>query len=54
MEDNAPIPNLSLATVASLTPPDVEVSFRDDLINPIDLNGDLNSVDLVGKKRFIL
>jgi radical SAM superfamily enzyme YgiQ (UPF0313 family) len=48
VEDNAPIPNLSLATVAALTPPGVEVSFRDDLINPIDLNGNLNSVDLVG------
>jgi radical SAM superfamily enzyme YgiQ (UPF0313 family) len=48
VEDNAPIPNLSLATVAALTPPEVEVSFRDDLINPIDLNGDLKSADLVG------
>jgi len=47
-EDNAPIPNLSLATVAALTPPEVEVSFSDDLINPIDLNGDLKEVDLVG------
>jgi radical SAM superfamily enzyme YgiQ (UPF0313 family) len=48
VEDNAPIPNLSLATVAALTPPDVEVSFRDDLINPIDLNGDPKEVELVG------
>jgi radical SAM superfamily enzyme YgiQ (UPF0313 family) len=48
VEDNAPIPNLSLATVAALTPPEVEVSFRDDLINPIDLNGDMKEVDLVG------
>jgi radical SAM superfamily enzyme YgiQ (UPF0313 family) len=48
VEDNAPIPNLSLATVAALTPPDIEVSFSDDLINPIDLDGDLKEVDLVG------
>ena len=48
VEDNAPIPNLSLATVAALTPPDIEVSFSDDLINPIDLDGDLKAVDLVG------
>jgi radical SAM superfamily enzyme YgiQ (UPF0313 family) len=47
-EDNAPIPNLSLATVAALTPPEVHVSFSDDLINPLDLNGDLKAVDLVG------
>jgi radical SAM superfamily enzyme YgiQ (UPF0313 family) len=48
VEDNAPIPNLSLATVAAFTPPDVEVSFSDDLVNPIDLDGDLKAVDLVG------
>jgi radical SAM superfamily enzyme YgiQ (UPF0313 family) len=47
-EDNAPIPNLSLATVAALTPSEVVVSFSDDLINPIDLNGDLKEVELVG------
>lgn len=48
VEDNAPIPNLSLATVAALTPSDIEVSFSDDLINPIDLDGNLKGVDLVG------
>ncbi|OGP55916.1 MAG: hypothetical protein A2Y65_04570 [Deltaproteobacteria bacterium RBG_13_52_11] len=48
VEDNAPIPNLSLATVAALTPPDVQISFSDDLINPIDLDGALKAVDLVG------
>ncbi|MBW2038369.1 MAG: B12-binding domain-containing radical SAM protein [Deltaproteobacteria bacterium] len=48
VEDNAPIPNLSLATVAALTPPEVEISFTDDLVNPIDLDGDLKDVDLVG------
>jgi radical SAM superfamily enzyme YgiQ (UPF0313 family) len=48
VEDNAPIPNLSLATVAALTPPDVQISFSDDLIHPIDLDGRLKDVDLVG------
>jgi radical SAM superfamily enzyme YgiQ (UPF0313 family) len=48
VEDNAPIPNLSLATVAALTPPEMQISFTDDLITPIDLDGDLNDVDLVG------
>lgn len=48
VEDNAPIPNLSLATVAALTRPEMRVSFTDDLINPVDLNGDLKDVDLVG------
>ena len=48
VEDNAPIPNLSLATVAALTPPQVEISFSDDLIHPIDLDGGLKDVDLVG------
>ncbi|RLB07869.1 MAG: B12-binding domain-containing radical SAM protein [Deltaproteobacteria bacterium] len=48
VEDNAPIPNLSLATVAALTPPQVEISFSDDLIHPIDLDGGLKDVNLVG------
>jgi len=48
VEDNAPIPNLSLATVAALTPPDVQISFSDDLIHPIGLDGNLKGVDLVG------
>lgn len=48
VEDNAPIPNLSLATVAALTPPGVEISLTDDLINPVALDGGLKDVDLVG------
>ena len=48
VEDNAPLPNLSLATLAALTPPDVEISLSDDLIRPLDLNGGLRSADLVG------
>lgn len=48
VEDNAPIPNLSLSTVAALTSPEVRISFSDDLINPLDLDGGLKAVDLVG------
>jgi radical SAM superfamily enzyme YgiQ (UPF0313 family) len=48
VEDNAPIPNLSLATVAALTPPEVQISFSDDLIHPVNLDGALKGVDLVG------
>lgn len=47
-EDNAPIPTLSLPVLAALTPEDVEVSFTDDLINPIHLNSGPKDADLVG------
>lgn len=47
-EENARIPNLSLPLIASLTPPETEISFTDDLINPIDPGRDLKDVDLVG------
>lgn len=46
--DAAPLPNLSLTTLAALSPPEVEVSFTDDLINPIDVDGNLKDADLVG------
>lgn len=48
VEDNAPIPNLSLATLAALTPAEVEISFCDDLIHPVALDRDVRGVDLVG------
>lgn len=48
VEENAPVPNLALPILAALTPPDVTVSFRDDLLSPIDLNQGLKEVDLVG------
>jgi radical SAM superfamily enzyme YgiQ (UPF0313 family) len=47
-EENARVPNLSLPLIASLTPSDIEISFTDDLINPIDPEKDLKDVDLVG------
>jgi len=46
--DSAPLPGLSLASLAGLTPPDVSVSFTDDSLQPIDLDGDLGQPDLVG------
>ena len=47
-EENARVPNLSLPLIASLTPPEVRISFTDDLITPIDPGKDLRDVDLVG------
>ncbi|MGZ3515345.1 MAG: B12-binding domain-containing radical SAM protein, partial [Thermodesulfobacteriota bacterium] len=48
VEENARIPNLALPILAGLSPTDVEVSFTDDLLTPIDLKRDLKKVDLVG------
>ncbi len=48
VEENAPVPNLALPILASLTPPNVDVSFTDDLLTPIDLEKGLKEVDLVG------
>ncbi|MCX8118702.1 MAG: B12-binding domain-containing radical SAM protein [Desulfobacterota bacterium] len=47
-EENAPVPNLALPILASLTPSDIEVSFTDDLLTPIDLERGVKPVDLVG------
>jgi radical SAM superfamily enzyme YgiQ (UPF0313 family) len=48
VEENAPVPNLALPILAALSPPDVRISFTDDLLTPIDLERDLKEVDLVG------
>ena len=48
VEENAPIQNLALPILAALTPPDVKISFTDDLLTPIDLEKGLKEVDLVG------
>ena len=48
VEENARIPNLALPILAGLSPNDVEISFTDDLLTPIDLEKDLKKVDLVG------
>jgi hypothetical protein len=48
VEENARIPNLALPILAGLSPADVEISFTDDLLTPIDLGKDLKGVDLVG------
>ena len=48
VEENAPVPNLALPILASLTPPDVAISFTDDLLTPLDLEKGLKEVDLVG------
>lgn len=48
VEENARVPNLALPILAALTPPDVKITFTDDLLTPIDLERDLKEVDLVG------
>ena len=48
VEENAPIPNLAFPILAALSPSDVEISFTDDLLTPINLKKDLKEVDLVG------
>jgi radical SAM superfamily enzyme YgiQ (UPF0313 family) len=48
VEENARIPNLALPLLAALSPPDVTLSFTDDLLTPIHLDKDLKEVDLVG------
>jgi radical SAM superfamily enzyme YgiQ (UPF0313 family) len=48
VEENAPVPNLALPILASLTPPDVAISFTDDLLTPVNLEKELKEVDLVG------
>jgi radical SAM superfamily enzyme YgiQ (UPF0313 family) len=48
VEENARIPNLAFPILAGLSPTDVEISFTDDLLSPIDLDKDLKEVDLVG------
>jgi radical SAM superfamily enzyme YgiQ (UPF0313 family) len=48
VEENAPVPNLALPILASLTPPEVDISFTDDLLTPIHLEKGLKEVDLVG------
>jgi radical SAM superfamily enzyme YgiQ (UPF0313 family) len=49
-EDSTYIKPLWVGTLAAHTPPDVEVTFRDDGIDPIDLDRDLDrdAPDLVG------
>ena len=47
-EDSTYIKPLWAATLAAHTPPDVELTFRDDGLDPIDLDRDGDAPDLVG------
>ncbi len=47
-EDSTHIKPLWVATLAAHTPPDVELTFRDDGIDPIDLARESDAPDLVG------
>jgi radical SAM superfamily enzyme YgiQ (UPF0313 family) len=48
VEENARVPNLAFPILAGLSPADVQISFTDDLLTPIDLEKGLKEVDLVG------
>jgi len=45
--ENAPIPSLSMATLAAMTPAEAEIQYKDELVRPLDLDKDLNGADLV-------
>jgi radical SAM superfamily enzyme YgiQ (UPF0313 family) len=47
-EDSAFLPRLGLGVLASLTPPDDELIYSDDVVTPFDLERDVKAVDLVG------
>src|SRR5260370_1217502 len=47
-EDSTYIKPLWVATLAAHTPPDVELTFRDDGLDPIDLEAESDTPDLVG------
>src|SRR5436190_1080835 len=47
-EDSTYIKPLWVATLAAHTPPDVELTFRDDGVDPIDLEKESDTPDLVG------
>jgi radical SAM superfamily enzyme YgiQ (UPF0313 family) len=47
-EDSTYIKPLWAATLAAHTPPDVELTFRDDGLSPIDLDSESDAPDLVG------
>jgi len=47
-EDSAYLPRMGLGVLAACTPPEDEVIYTDDLIQPFDLDKDVKDVDLVG------
>src|SRR5262245_41509138 len=47
-EDSAYLPRLGLGILAALTPPEDEVIYTDDVVNPFDIERDVKDVDLVG------
>ncbi|MBK8251317.1 MAG: B12-binding domain-containing radical SAM protein [Polyangiaceae bacterium] len=47
-EDSAYLPRLGLGILASLTPPEDEVIYSDDVVQPFNIERDVKDVDLVG------
>ncbi len=46
-EDSAYLPRLGLGILAALTPPEDEIIYTDDVVNPFDIERDVKDVDLV-------
>jgi radical SAM superfamily enzyme YgiQ (UPF0313 family) len=47
-EDSTYLPRMGLGVLASLTPPEDEIVYTDDLVKVFDLDRDVKDVDLVG------
>lgn len=47
-QDSTPLPRMGLAVLAALTPPEDEILYRDDVLDPMDLDRHVRDVDLVG------
>jgi radical SAM superfamily enzyme YgiQ (UPF0313 family) len=46
-EDSAALPRLAMGILAAKTPPEDEIVYTDEALQPFDLHGDLKEVDLV-------
>src|SRR5688572_23570554 len=47
-EDSAFLPRMGLGVLAALTPPEDEIIYTDDVVDPFDIERDVKDVDLVG------
>ena len=51
-EDSAFLPRLGLGVLASLTPPEDQVIYTDDLVRPFDLERDVDVAEETGTMRW--
>ena len=45
-EDSTYLPRMGLGILAAQTPPDIEVTYTDETLRPLDIATDLKDVDL--------